>query len=471
MGFLTDFFAFHPSQEPPGWMNSMFTAWATASGIHVTPETALQTSAVFACILVLAESVASLPLAVFRRLDARSKEKAPEHPLYERLHNQPNPEMTSFEFRETLMGHLGGWGNAYADIQIDGRGRVAALWPLLPNKIERIARENGELIYHYRVPDSAGGEVRKLCGELVFHLRGLGSNGIVGYSPIQLHRQAIGLAQAAETFGAALFKNGARPAVVLEHPGELGIEAQGRLRESWEAMHMGLENAHRMAILEEGMKLHEIGIPPDDAQFLQTRKFQVNEIARIYRIPPHLIGDLEHATFSNIEHQAIEFVVHTLRPWLVKWEQAIWSKLLLPRERSEFFAEFNVDGLLRGDIASRYTAYSTGRNGGWLSRNDIREKENMNPIPGGDDYLTPLNMTQLNALDTDSGIPADPRRRQARAGSGRGQADARNFNSEEAERQALVEEVVEFLMRNRRQTTDQENSRIGAAAQSGNGRH
>lgn len=431
MGILTSLFAFHPSQEPPQWLNN-FAAWATASGINVTPETALQTTAVFACIRVLAESVASLPLAVYRRLDTRSKEKAPDHPLYRLLHNQPNPEMTSFEFRETLMGYLGGWGNAYADIEVDGRGRVAALWPLLPNKMERITREKGELIYHYRVPDSVGGEVRKLRGEFVFHTRGIGSNGIVGYSPIQLHRQAIGLSQAAEQFGATLFKNNARPAVVLEHPGELSNDAETRLRTSWEAMHMGLENAHRVAILEEGMKLHQVGIPPEDAQFLQTRKFQVPEIARIYRIQPHLIQDLEHATFANIEHQGIEFVVHTLRPWLVRWEQRIWSQLLLPREQNEFFAEFNVDGLLRGDIQSRYNAYSTGRNGGWLSRNDIRERENMNPIAGGDDYLTPLNMSQLRAA-----------------------------SDEDAERQALIEEVVEFLMRNRQP----------AMADNGNGRH
>lgn len=434
MGFLTKLFAFHPSQEPPGWFNSMFSAWATASGISVTPETALSTTAVFACIRVLAESVASLPLIMYRRLDARSKEKAPDHPLYTLLHNQPNPEMTSLEFRETLMGHLGGWGNAYADIELDGSGRVMALWPLLPNKIEKISRENGELIYHYRVPDSVGGEVRKLRGEQVFHLRGLGSNGIVGYSPIQLHRQAIGLAQATEAFGASFFGNGALPGLVLEHPGELSKDAHDRLTESWNEAHSGINRAHRMAILEEGMKVEKIGIPPEDAQFIQTRKFQVNEIARIYRIPPHFVGDLEHATFSNIEHQGIEFVVHTLRPWLVRWEQSIWSKLLLPRERDEFFAEFNADGLLRGDIASRYTAYATGRNGGWLSRNDIREKENMNSIPGGDDYLTPLNMTQLTA----------------EAG-------------EDAERQALADEILTFLSRDRRGTTE--------VVTTGNGRH
>lgn len=433
MGILTRLFAqsFHPSQEPPKWLESLTAAWATASGITITPDTALQTTAVFACIRVLAESVASLPLSVYRRLDGRSKARASEHPLYALLHDRPNPEMTSFEYREATMGHLCGWGNAYSDIELDGTGRVRALWPLSPDKIERITRDaGGQLIYHYRVPDSVGGEVRKLRAENVLHLRGLGSNGIIGYSPIRLHRQAIGLAQAAEQFGATLFKNNARPAAVLEHPGELGEEAQGRLRKSWESLHAGLENQHRIAILEEGMKLHEIGIPPDDAQFLQTRKFQVSEIARIFRVQPHLIGDLEHATFSNIEHQAIEFVVHTLRPWLVRWEQRIHSDLFLPRERAEFFAEFNVDGLLRGDILSRYNAYSVGRNGGWLSRNDIRERENMNPISGGDDYLTPLNMGQLQA-DGDEG----------------------------AERQALVNEIIAFL----------ERSRTPAAG--GNGRH
>jgi len=214
---------------------------------------------------------------------------------------------------------------------------------------------------------------------------------------------------------------------VLEHPGELGADAQTRLRKSWEELHTGLENQHRIAILEEGMKLHEVGIPPDDAQFLQTRKFQTLEIARIYRMQPHLIQDLEHATFSNIEHQGIEFVVHTLRPWLVRWEQRILLQLFLERERDEFFAEFNVDALLRGDIASRYTAYATGRQWGWLSRNDVREKENMNPIAGGDDYLSPLNMTPLNAAaQTDIAI---------------GLSDT--------ETEALTREIVAFLNRNR----------------------
>jgi hypothetical protein len=226
----------------------------------------------------------------------------------------------------------------------------------------------------------------------VWHLRGLSSDGLVGLSPIQLMRQAIGLGMATEEFGARFFGNDARPGGVLQHPGVLGNEAFERLQSSWETRHGGLSNSHRVAILEEGMQYSQIGIPPEDAQFLETRKFQVTEIARAFRVPPHMLADLERATFSNIEHQSIEFVVHSIRPWLVRWEQSIQQQLMLDRDRQKYFAEFVVDGLLRGDTVSRYQAYATGRQNGWLSANDIRTLENMNPVDGGDIYLVPLNM-------------------------------------------------------------------------------
>lgn len=399
--------SFHVSQSPPGWVETM-GGYDTAAGRSVTPESSLQVIAVFACVRILAETVASLPLPVYRRLPNGGKARAPQHYLYSILHDLPNPEMTSFELRETLMGHLCTWGNAYAEIEIDRAGRVVALWPLRPDRMT-VKRESGKLVYRYRLnrADEQGRLEVPLQSWQVLHVRGLGFNGIVGYSPIAMARQAVGLAQATEEFGARFFGNGARPGMVLEHPGKLSQEAHNRLRDSWEERHQGLEKSHRVAILEEGLKAHEIGLPPEDAQFLQTRKYQTIEIARLYRVPPHMLADLERATFSNIEHQSLDFVIHTARPWLVRWEQAIQRDLLTAAEREHFFAEFLVDGLLRGDIQSRYQAYSVGRQNGWLSANDVRELENMNPIAGGDVYLVPLNM--IPSSQAGAGLGSDER--------------------------------------------------------------
>jgi HK97 family phage portal protein len=374
----------HPS-NPSQWLLDLGLK-PTASGVEVTTEGSLSSVAVYACVRILAETVASLPLIVYER-QGKGKDRAVKHPLYTLLHDLPNKEMTSFELRETLMGHVALWGNAYAEIEYNKAGRIIGLWPLRPDKVE-VKRVNGQLIYYVKV----NAETIPLAKQQVLHLRGLGSDGVKGYSPITLARQAIGLTLATEEFGARFFGNGARPGLILEHPGQLSETAQGRLKAAIGREHQGLSNAHRLMVLEEGMKVHEVGIPPEDAQFLETRKFQTTEIARLYRIPPHMLADLERATFSNIEHQSIEFVTHTIRPWLVRWEQAINRDLLLPTERSTYFAEHLIDGLLRGDIASRYQAYSIGRQNGWLSANDIREKENMNPIEGGDVYLIPLNM-------------------------------------------------------------------------------
>lgn len=393
MGILTGLFErrFHVSQTPPAWVEKL-GGWDTATGMEVSPSTSLQVMAVYAAVRILAETVASLPLIVYRRRSG-GKERATDHYLHDLLHDAPNPEMTSFEFRETLMGHVVTWGNAYAEIVFDRGGRVRELWPLRPDRMT-VERKNGRLLYQYRLskPDRQGRMVVPLSQEQVFHLRGLGFDGVMGYSPIHLARQAVGLAMAAEEFGARFFGNDARPGVVLQHPGKLSDEAHKRLLASWESRHGGLDKSHRVAILEEGLKVEQIGIPPEDAQFLETRRFQVVEIARLFRIPPHMLADLERATFSNIEHQSLEFVIHTIRPWLVRWEQQIARSLLTATERKTYFAEFLVDGLLRGDIESRYRAYATARQWGWLSANDVRRLENMNPIEGGDTYLVPLNM-------------------------------------------------------------------------------
>lgn len=361
----------------------------TAAGVSVSGDGALKYTAVLAAVRVLAESVASLPLLVYERLPGeQGKRRAPDFYLYELLHNKPNPFIDSFIFRELMMVHLLLWGNAYAEIESDSRGRVTALWPLLAGNMLNITRGADGLVYEYQLPN---GQIQKIPGFALLHLRGLGTNGYFGLSPIALARQAIGLGLAAEQFGAGFFGNGAQMSGILKHPMKLTDEAETSLRESWAALYKGLDNAHRIAVLEEGMEYERISVPPEDAQFLETRKFQVTEIARMYRVPPHMLGDLDRATFSNIEHQSLEFVMHSLKPWLVRWEMAIAQQLMTAAERARFFPEFLVDGLLRGDTTARYGAYAVGRQNGWLSANDIRRLENMNPVEGGDVYLVPLN--------------------------------------------------------------------------------
>ena len=361
------------------------------SGVTVDEIRALNVVTVYACVRILSETLASLPLILYERLP-RGKNRAQSHPLYKILHDSPNPDMNSFTFRETLMAHLVTWGNAYAEIEWEtNMVDVKHLWPLRPDCMQ-VLRVDGVVQYKYTLPSGAG--YITLPPSRVFHVPGMGFDGLIGYAPITFAREAIGLALATEEFGARFFGNGAASGGVLEHPAHLSKEAQDNLRKSWNDMHQGLSNQHRIAILEEGMKFSKTSIPPDDAQFLETRKFQRNEIASFFHIPPHMIGDLERATFSNIEEQALEFVVYTMRPWLIRWEQAINTKLLNPLDEGQYFSEFLVDGLLRGNQQARFTSYATGRQWGWLSANDIRELENQNPLPGeeGNIYLNPLNM-------------------------------------------------------------------------------
>ncbi len=396
-----------PKNALPGSTYSFFFG-RTFSGKTVNERTALQTTAVYACVRILAETIASLPLHTYRYTD-RGKEKALDHPLYYLLHDEPNPEMTSFVFRETLMSHLLLWGNAYAQIVRDGRSQILSLYPLLPDKMTVDRASNGELIYQYRTDRG----LYLLHREEVLHVPGLGFDGLIGYSPIAMAKNAIGMSIAAEEYGSSFFANGANPGGVLEHPGV--VKDPKRVRESWNAVYQGSSNAHRIAVLEEGMKFQAIGIPPEQAQFLETRKFQINEIARIFRVPPHMLADLEKSSFSNIEQQSLEFVKYTLDPWVIRWEMAIQKALFLPFEKKQYFVKFNLDGLLRGDYQSRMSGYATGRQNGWLSSNDIRELENMNPIPpelGGDLYLINGNMTKLQ----DAGLFAESIKKQEQEG-------------------------------------------------------
>lgn len=382
-----------------------FLMGPTAAGKTVNERSAMQLTAVYACVRILAEGIAGLPLHLYKCGKNGSREKAVDHPLYFLLHDEPNPEMTSFVFRETLMTHLLLYGNCYCQIIRDGRGQVAALYPLIPNQMSVDRDEKGQLYYTYLRSGEEADTMKKgtvyLLPEDVLHIPALGFDGLVGYSPIAMAKNSIGMGLACEEYGAKFFANGAAPSGVLEHPGT--IKDITRLRESWNAIYGGSKNAGKVAILEEGMHYSPISISPNEAQFLETRKFQVDEIARIFHVPPHMIGDLERSTFSNIEQQSLEFVKYTLNPWVCRWEQALTRSLLSPKEKREYSIKFNVDGLLRGDYQSRMNGYAVGRQNGWMSANDIRELENLDHIPaeqGGDLYLVNGNMIKMTDAAT-----------------------------------------------------------------------
>lgn len=378
-----------------------FYMGGSSAGKNVNERSAMQMTAVYSCVRILAEAVAGLPLHLYRYKEDGGKERAIDNNLYHLLHDEPNKEMSSFIFRETLMTHLLLWGNAYAQIIRNGKGEVVALYPLMPNKMQVDRDENGELYYIYtRNSDEAKtmeGVTVYLTPRDVLHIPGLGFDGLVGYSPIAMAKNAIGLAIATEEYGAKFFANGAAPSGVLEHPGT--IKDPSRLRENWNSTFGGSANSGKVAVLEEGMKYTPISISPEQAQFLETRKFQIDEIARIFRVPPHMVGDLEKSSFSNIEQQSLEFVKYTLDPWVIRWEQSLSRALLNEDEKRKYFFKFNLEGLLRGDYESRMSGYAVARQNGWMSANDIRELENMDKIPaedGGDLYLINGNMLPLN---------------------------------------------------------------------------
>lgn len=388
-----------PQDSYGGSAYSFFFGRST-SGKVVNERTAMQTTAVYSCVRILSEAIASLPIHVYRYTET-GKEIVYDHPLYYLLHDEPNPEMTSFVFRETLMSHLLIWGNAYAQIIRNGSGRVLGLYPLLPDKMEVDRDENGRLYYIYTRNSDENPNFDEygrvyLRQEDVLHIPGLGFDGLVGYSPIAMAKNAVGMTMACEEYGASFFENGATPGGVLEHPGVLKDPA--KVRESWHSVYGGSRNSGKVAVLEEGMKYQQIGIPPEEAQFLETRKFQINEIARLYRIPPHMVGDLDKSSFSNIEQQSLEFVKYTLDPWVIRWEQSLQKALFLPQEKKQYFVKLNVDGLLRGDYQSRMNGYAVGVQNGFMSPNDVRRLENMDLIPdelGGNRYLCNGNMIDL----------------------------------------------------------------------------
>ena len=402
MGFLSGLFRSRdaPRNSTSGSAYRFFMGNST-SGKRVNERSAMQMTAVYSCVRILSEAVAGLPLHLYQYTDKSSKEKAVDNPLYFLLHDEPNTEMTSFVFRETLMTHLLLWGNAYSQIIRNGKGEVVGLYPLMPDRMTVNRDEKGRLYYEYMVSNDDAKTLKdgtvRLSPYDVLHIPGLGFDGLVGYSPIAMAKNAIGLAIAAEEYGSKFYANGATPSGILEYPGT--VKEPDKVRESWNAGFGGSSNAHKIAVLEEGMKYTPISISPNEAQFLETRKFQINEIARIFRVPPHMVGDLEKSSFSNIEQQSLEFVKYTLEPWLVRWEQAMQRSLIPQDDKSKYFIKFNVDGLLRGDYQSRMQGYATARQNGWMSANDIRELENLDRIPaedGGDLYLINGNMMPLS---------------------------------------------------------------------------
>lgn len=404
MGIFTGLFRSRdkPKNSTAGSVYSFFMG-NSISGKRVNERTSMQMTAVYSCVRILSEAVASLPLHMYRYTETGT-EKAVDHSLYTIMHDEPNPEMTSFVFRETLMTHLLLWGNAYAQIIRNGKGEVIALYPLMPDRMNVDRDKRGMLYYEYTVstddaPINKDSKVL-LSPSDVLHIPGLGFDGLVGYSPIAMAKNAIGLAIATEEYGSKFFANGATPGGILEYPGV--VKDPDMVRESWNRGFSGSQNAGKVAILEEGMKYTPISIAPEQAQFLETRRFQINEIARIFRVPPHMVGDLEKLSFSNIENMSREFVTYTLDPWVVRWEQAMHRALLSEGEKKDFFFKFNVEGLLRGDYQSRMNGYATARQNGWMSANDIRRLEDLDMIPaelGGDLYLVNGNMVPL----TDAG--------------------------------------------------------------------
>lgn len=398
-GFLSSLFERRNLSTAEPWLVELLGRGSqTAAGVWVTPDSALRNTAVFSAVTQIAGDIGSLPFILYRRLAGGGKERALDHPLYSILHDQPNDEQTSMEWREMLMGHLLLRGNAYCEIFYNRDGSISQLVPRHPDRIRpyRIVKKDGstEIWYEYR-PVTA--PIRQIAPGEMLHLRGLSSDGLVGLSPIALMREAVGLGMAAEEFEARFFSNDATPGVVLKHPAVLKEDAAKRLKQNWQEMHSGLPNVGKVAVLEEGMSVEKLGMTNRDAEFLALRKYQVTDIARIFHIPPHKIADLDRSTNNNIEQQAREYVFGCLLPWGVRWEQVIWRDLLSAKARGVYFVEFLYDALLRGDTATRFQAYQQAVGRPWMAANEARALENLNPKSGLDDVLQPLNMTDSAA--------------------------------------------------------------------------
>ena len=387
----------------------------SVSGMRVSADSAMRLAAVYACVRILSETMASLPLVVYRARADGGKDRLTDHWLYRLLGKKPNRYQNPFEWREMLQGHLALRGNAFCQILANGRGEITELIPIHPDRVRMELLTEGD--YRYRIQNQAGHELVLPRGE-IWHLRGLSSDGLLGLSPIELSRESLGMALAAQDYGARFFNNDAKPTGGwIEFPGNFkDAEAKRVFRESYQAAQSGA-NRGKVLVLENGMKFHEVGVTNKDAQFLELRKFQITDIARLFRVPPHMIADLDRATFSNIEQQSLEFVMHTMTPWAERWEASIEADLMLDGDELEI--EFDFANLMRGDAASRSAYYQSGIQNGWLTRNEARIAENLNPIKGLDQPLRPLNMVEEEDAEeqepededsdvTDADTPAEP---------------------------------------------------------------
>ncbi|WP_435969315.1 phage portal protein [Streptomyces sp. Qhu_M48] len=454
MGFLRS--ALSGLATPEKWVEDWMRGGSmNSAGIRVDQDTALTYSPFFAGVRVLSEDEAGLPLFLYERMAPRGKQRATSHPLYALLHDQPNDMMSSNWLREVLTSHAITWGNGIGHVISHPRtGVIEEIWPLRPDRVTIGVKRlgPGRFERRYRYDDDVNGIHTVLLPHEVLHISGLGYDGVQGYPIVELAANSIGLGLATEHHGAKAFSNGAAPGGALTHPGNLSPEARRRMADDWENIHKGIDRAHRVAILEEGVTFQQVGMPNDSAQFLETRQLQVTEMARWLRLPPHKIGDLERATFSNIEHLQLDYVGSALNVWLVRWEQAILTQLLLREERKTYYAEHLVDSLLRGDTLTRYQAYAVGRQWGWLSANDVRDRENMNPVKGGDDYLVPLNMVPAGrsapALET--------------AAAARAARMARLLAGRLAVRESLAERWGAKIQESDQEVADLEAKKVGA---------
>ena len=427
----------HPSAAID-WGSFLSIGGLSPAGITVTEDNVLTSATVFACVRVLSQALASLPLLVYRRLPDGGKERASDHPLFALLHDAPNPEMTSFDFRQTLMAHALTWGNACAQIEFNRAGMPIALWPMLPGQTKlRRPTINGPILYDYYQTNAP---VITLPADQVLHIRGLSSNGIIGYSPVRLAMQSFGLDMALENFGAAFFGHGARPSLVIKHPGKLSKDAITRLQQSFEDNWAGLDNAHRVQILEEGMTAENVGMPLDEAQFLETRKFERSVIAGWFGVPPHMIGDLERATFSNVQEQQKSFYQDTLRPWCANWEGALRQKLARGADRDSLVIEHLFNDILLSNPAERAAVHQTMTSIGLQTINEGRAVENLNPVDGGDVHLVPLNLTTLDQIG--EAASADPSAANDSAGAGQDNTPADGIDP-----QALLDPLVAEVKR------------------------
>lgn len=403
----------HPS-NPDRWLLRAF-GQESAAGVVVNEETALSATAVWAGVRIISETLAMLPLELYERKGDRSKSQARNLTLWKVIHDEPNPEQTSFEFRDMQQGFLLLWGNCYAQKIYNGRGEVIELWPLVPWRVTPERTRSGSLAYRVELPGQSG-VMATLPADDVLHIRGFTSSGLLGDNIVQKFRNAIGLSLASEEFGAKFFSNGLAPSGALKHPGKLGADGRKNLRDSFTESNGGVSKAHRMMILEEGLEWFPMSVSPEKAQALETRKFQVTEVSRILRLPPHLLYDLERSTNNNIEHQGQEFVTYSMQPWLTRWEQRLNRSLLLPNQRSKYFTQFETKALLRGDSAARASFYKEMSAVGAYSANDIRNHEGEEPVEGGDQRFVQMNLVPLEMvgalaeaqIKAKSAPPADP---------------------------------------------------------------